>query len=339
MIATVANTIPLVWLSLVLWLPTPCRSLQPSQAFKAEFTEVHMGLPVRIVLHAESEDQAREAARTAFRRIATLDQMMSDYRPDSELRRLERLAGDWTAVSPELFSVLTRAAGIARASGGAFDPTVGPLVALWRDARRTGRMPAPAALAAARTLTGWQKLALDPRRRAVRLGRQGMRLDLGGIAKGYILQEALRTLRDHAVTRALVESGGDIVVGDAPPDRAGWRIEVGRADAAFRERAGRLTNQAIATSGATSQFVEIDGVRYSHVVDPRTGLGVTNHVLANVIGDDATTVDAVATALTVLGPEHSGSLLTRVPDLLVSMEPDPARVITQPFSTPSRRMQ
>jgi thiamine biosynthesis lipoprotein len=339
MIATAANTIPLVWLSLVLWLPAPCRSLQPSQTFGAEFTEVHMGLPVRIVLHAGSESQAQDAARAAFRRIATLDQRLSDYRPDSELRRLEARAPEWTVVSPELFSVLARAVEIARASGGAFDPTVGPLVALWRDARRTGRMPDPAALAAARTLTGWQKLGLDPKRRAVRLERRGMRLDLGGIAKGYILQEALRTMRDHAVTRALVESGGDIVAGDAPPDRLGWRIDVGTADAAFGERAGRLTNQAIATSGATAQFVEIGGVRYSHVVDPRTGQGVTNHVLARVIGDDATTADAVATALTVLGPAGSRALLHRFPELVVSLERDSAPDSTQPSSSRSRLMQ
>jgi thiamine biosynthesis lipoprotein len=131
-----------------------------------------------------------------------------------------------------------------------------------------------------------------------------MRLDLGGIAKGYILQEALATLRLAGVTRALVESGGDIVVGDAPPGRDGWTIHVSGADPDFRAAASRLTNSALSTSGATMQFVEIDGVRYSHVIDPRTGLGVTNAVTAHVIARDAATADALATALTVVG--HPG---------------------------------
>jgi thiamine biosynthesis lipoprotein len=284
-----------------------------------EFSQVHMGMPVRILLHASDDRRAESAARAAFARIAALDQMMSDYRPDSELRRLEK-GRDWTPVSPDLLEVLTTALSVARATDGAFDPTVGPLVALWRETRRTGRMPAPAALESARAAAGWQHLEIDRARGAVRLATPGMRLDLGGIAKGYILQEGLRALRMNGLGRALLESGGDIVVGSGPPGLAGWRIDApDAADAIFRRRASQLTNAGLSTSGPTEQFVEIDGTRYSHIVDPRTGLGVTSSVTARVIARDAAIADALATALTVLGPDGAQKVLEKFPEAVISL--------------------
>jgi thiamine biosynthesis lipoprotein len=287
----------------------------------SEYTQIHMGLPVRIVAYAD-EPKASDAARAAFNRIGVLDRMMSDYRPDSELRRLEHTADAWVPVSRELFNTIERAREIAQATDGAFDPSVGPLVALWRETRTTGRLPGAKTLGAARSRTGWRKLELDSSRRMVRIPA-GMRLDLGGIAKGYIIQEALRTLRSRGVRRALVEAGGDIVVGDAPPGRAGWDIDTPGADAAFARRAKRLTNAAIATSGPTAQSLEIDGVRYSHVIDPRTGLGVTNPFVARVIAKDASTADALATALTVLGPAGVADVRARFPGVVVNVTREP----------------
>ncbi len=278
-----------------------------------------MGMPVRIRLYGPTDEAAKTAASAAFARVAVLDQMMSDYRPDSELSRLGTVGGTWSIVSPDLFEVLERAVEVARATGGAFDPTVGPLVAIWRDARKSQRMPDESALASARRLVGWRHLRLDASRHAVRLAVPGMRLDLGGIAKGYILQQALGSMASLGVTQALVEAGGDIVVGDAPPGRDGWRIDVDGADAPFAARAARLTNAALATSGPTAQFVEIGGVRYSHVVDPRTGLGLTNDVTARVIARDGATADALATALTVAGPAAIPGILSRFPGVVASV--------------------
>ncbi len=283
-----------------------------------EFSQVHMGMPVRIVVYAATPELADRAARAAFSRIASLDQAMSDYRPDSELNRLLATAGRWTPVSAELFDVLTRALQVARASDGAFDPTVGPLTILWREARRTGRAPDATALEAARARVGWRQVSLGPAARAVRLARAEMRLDLGGIAKGYILQEALAVLVSHGASRALLEAGGDVVVGDPPPDRSGWRIDVAGADAAFAARAAALTRAALSTSGLTAQFVEIDGKRYSHVIDPRTGWGVTSDHAVSVIAADAATADALATALGVLGPSASEALLAAFPDAMAT---------------------
>jgi thiamine biosynthesis lipoprotein len=288
-----------------------------------EYSQVHMGMPVRVVLHGSSAETAQRAAGAAFDRIAALDRMMSDYREDSELRRLDARPLEWVPASEELFAVLVLAVEIARVTDGAFDPTVAPLVSLWRDARKTGRLPERPGLDAARALVGWRLVELDPSRRAVRLARSGMRLDLGGIAKGYIVQQALGTLRQHGIPSALLEAGGDIVVGDPPPGRRGWRIDTPSASPAFGERAANLRNAALATSGPTAQFVEIDGVRYSHVIDPRTGLGVTNHIVARVIAADAAAADALATALTVLGPDGAEAVAKRFPDVQVDLQRDP----------------
>ena len=268
-----------------------------------------MGMEVRVVMYASSEGSARDAARAAFDRVAGLDAMMSDYRPESELRRLE-VAGRRATVSPELFHVLSVAVGIARATDGAFDPTAGALVRLWRDARRTRRVPDARSIDSARALVGWRALALDSAGPHATLTRPGTRLDLGGVAKGYIIAEALRTLRARGVTRAMVEAGGDIAVGDAPPGERGWRIVTPLADSAVAAVAGSLVNASIATSGSRAQFVEIGGVRYSHVVDPRSGMPLTSAVHATVISRDGALADALATALTVMSPPERERLMT-----------------------------
>lgn len=287
--------------------------LVSAQAARHEFTAVHMGVPMRIVLYAESEGAAREAARAAYARVAELDEMMSDYRPGSAVRRLSGRPRDWQPVSPDLARVLSRAQDVSRWSGGAFDVTVGPLVRLWRESRRSGRSPEAGALSRARSRTGWRMLEVDTARSAVWLWADSMQLDLGGIAKGYTLGEALKVLRGRGLGAALVEAGGDLVVGDAPPGAAGWSVALpAGADSSAREAAGSLANVAVATSGGTEQYVEIAGVRYSHVVDPRTGLGVVGPHLVTVIARDGALADALATALSVLGPERGPALVERL---------------------------
>jgi thiamine biosynthesis lipoprotein len=302
-----------------LGLLPPCARPLAAQV-RHEFTEVHMAMPVRIVLHARDDATARVAATAAFQRIARLEDTFSDYRPNSELRRLEPRAGSWIAVSDELFGVLQRALDVARRTDGAFDPTVGPLVALWREARRTRTLPAPAALDSARRLVGWQLVELDTTRRAVRLTRAGMRLDLGGIAKGYILQAALRAVHECGVPAALIEAGGDVVVGAPPPGRNGWRIDAPTAAPAFARHARSLAHTAIATSGAAFQHLELGGARYSHVIDTRTGSAVTHGRVARVIAADAALADALATALHV-DPFSADRLLLAFPHIRIDIAP------------------
>jgi thiamine biosynthesis lipoprotein len=272
-----------------------------------EYTQIHMGMQTRIVLYAPSDSTARQAASAAFERIAELENVMSSYRPDSELMQLSAKAGGPPVpVSRALFDVLKRTQRFARRSGGAFDATMGPYIALWRKTRETGRLPPDSALQRADSLVGWRKVHLNDDNRTVRLDTPGMTLNLGGIAKGYILDRALETLRQRGIKRALIRAGGDLVAGGPPPGKSGWKVAVANADSAHRFI--RLDHGAVASSGDTEQFVEIDGKRYSHVVDPRTGLGLTNRLAVTVTAPSGTTADALATTISVLGEQRGRTL-------------------------------
>jgi len=290
-----------------------------AQEVRREFAELHMGVAVRIELYAPDDATARTAARAAYARIAELEDIMSDYRAESEVRRLAERPDAAVPVSEPLFVVLTRALELARLSDGAFDPTVGPFVALWRRARRTGRLPSRAELDAAARRVGWRKVRADSVTRSIRLDTAGMGLDLGGIAKGYILDQALLVLGRHGVTRALIQAGGDIVVGDPPPGRAGWRVAVPGGGEAVRGRAGALAHAALSLSGDTEQYVIVAGVRYSHVVDPRTGVGLTSRRQAAVVAEDGLTADGLATALTVLDDARGAELLHAYPGVVAEV--------------------
>jgi thiamine biosynthesis lipoprotein len=265
-----------------------------------------MGVQVRIVLYADGEPRAKRAAAAAFARFAELEQIMSDYRPTSELMQLcRRAAGRDVTVSCDLWRVLVQAQETAALSDGAFDVTVGPLVRLWRESRRSGRLPSEDSLDDAVRRSGWRMLHLNPEGRSVRLDRDDMLLDLGGIAKGYANDEALRTLRRFGIGRALVEAGGDISVWDAPPGSAGWRVELPNG------RIVLLRRQAVSTSGDESQFVEIGGRRYSHVVDTRTGLGMLHQRTATVTAPTGLLADPLSKVAAVLGVERASRLAER----------------------------
>jgi thiamine biosynthesis lipoprotein len=280
-----------------------------------EFEQVHMGTQFRIVLYAPDAATAKKASDAAFARIAELDGIMSDYKPASELMRLcKQAGGDPVPVSDDLLKVLTRSLEISRLTDGAFDITVGPVVRLWRRARRTMKLPDADELAAARKLVGYEQVMIDAKNKTVTLKSKGMLLDLGGIAKGYAAQAALEVLRRHGIRHALVAASGDIVVGDPPPDAKGWRIGIAplHDPNAKPSHYVLLKNAAVSTSGDTEQYVEIDGKRYSHIVDPKTGLGLTRRMSVTVIMTDGSTADGMATGLCVLGPERGLALVDKL---------------------------
>ena len=291
---------------------TGCRTSSPVALERYEYTQPEMGVPFRIVLYAANREEADAAAKAAFDRIAALNAVLSDYEYDSELSTLSRTAssGQVVHVSDDLWRVLARAQDVAQRSGGAFDVTVGPIVSLWRKARRDQALPEPPRLSRALASTGWQKLQLDPHAHTARLLVPGMRLDLGGIAKGYAMDEALKVLEEHGIARALVSGGGDMAVSDPPPAKPGWRIEIAPLDVpdAPPARFVLLRRTGLATSGDLFQHVEIDGVRYSHIVDPHTGIGLTDHSLVTVIARDGMTADSLITAISVLGPDRGLAL-------------------------------
>jgi thiamine biosynthesis lipoprotein len=268
------------------------------------FTEPHMGTRFQIIVYAAAADAARKASTDAFARIAALNGIMSDYDKDSELMRLcEKAGGPPVAVSAELFYVLSRAQEVSRQSGGAFDVTVGPVVKLWRKARKQRKLPDAEKLAAARALVGWRNVRLDAAKGTVQLLKAGMQLDLGGIAKGYAADEALAVLKKHGLERALVAAGGDLAFAAPPPHAAGWRIAI--AALPGEKDPGRLIlhHAAVSTSGDAEQFVEIAGRRYSHIVDPRTGLGLLGRMSATVVARKGIDADSLTKVIAVLGAE------------------------------------
>jgi thiamine biosynthesis lipoprotein len=276
----------------------------PPQRFS--FTEAHMGTRFKIIVYAPDEATANKASKSAFARIAELDGIMSDYRPSSELMQLCRKAGgDPVKVSDDLFKVLTQAQAVSELSGGAFDVTVGPVVRLWRRARRTQELPDDKELAQALALVGYRNIRLDAKAHTVQLLKAGMRLDLGGIAKGYAGDAAQEVLNKHGITRALVAAGGDIVVSDPPPDAKAWKIGIAPLEDpdATPERYLLLKNAAVSTSGDAEQYVEIGGKRYSHIVDPRTGIGVVGRMSVTVVARRGLDSDPLTKIAAVLGPE------------------------------------
>ncbi|MBN1589081.1 MAG: FAD:protein FMN transferase [Pirellulales bacterium] len=282
-----------------------------------EATGVEMAVPIRLVFYAPDKKSANLASEAVFSRFRQLNQVFSDYDPESEARRLCDQAKPKTAtrVGDDLFCVISAAKKLSAQSAGAFDVTVGPLSQLWRRTLRRGVLPSSKRLADARSRVGMDRVEIDPRQKTVTLLKSDMRLDFGGIAKGYAIDAALEVLRRRGITRALVEAGGDIGLGDPPPGRSGWRIAIARLENdGPPSRFVVLANAAIAVSGDTWQYVEIAGQRYSHIIDPRTGIALTDHSSVTVIAPNAMTADALASAVSVLGPADGLKLIESLPE-------------------------
>ena len=268
---------------------------------------VQMAVPFRITLYAKDEATGKAAVDAALERVEALNAMLSDYLPESEINLLSSSSGKGKAVvvSPDLWNVLASSQRIAELSGGAFDVTVGPLVNVWRRARRQQKMPPADLIARMKERCGYGKMLMDVAHHAVELTVPEMHLDVGGMAKGYVVDETLKVLRRHGITRAVVAASGDIGAGDAPPDAPGWRIMIAPLDVpgAPPARYVMLRNSAVSTSGDSHQRVEFNGVRYSHIVDPHTGIGITDHSSVTVIAPDCTTTDLLETTVSVMGPD------------------------------------
>ena len=282
-----------------------------------EFSQPHMGTRFRIVLYAPDAALAARASDEAFERIARLDDSMTDYRSGSELMSLcHQAGGPPVVVSEDLLRVLEESQKLATRSGGAFDITAGPVIHLWRRARRRHELPDTRELAAARRLVGYKYLRFDAKSRTAQLLKPGMMLDLGGIAKGFAADEALKVLARYGVTRALVAAGGDIAVGAPPPDQLGWRIGIAPLKSPDKppSRFLLLHDAGVSTSGDAEQHAEIGGVRFSHIIDPRTGRALVGRSSVTVVAPDATSSDSLATALSVLSPNRALALVRSTPN-------------------------
>jgi FAD:protein FMN transferase len=287
------------------------------QLRRFQFNRTEMAVPITIVIYSPDASIANRAAQAAFDRIHELNNIMSDYDPQSELCRLfsSSSVGKGIKVSDDLWRVLEYAQTISQRTDGAFDISIGPAVRLWRRARMLKEMPSPEDLNKALARTGYQSIRLDAENHSVELLKPGMRLDLGGIAKGYALDEAYALLQKHGLNRAMIEAGGDIRLGEPPPNKPGWRIGIGQIGAKNPPQFYlSLSRTAVATSGDMWQFVVIGGKKYSHIIDPKTGIGLTDAGQVTVIAPNGITADALATAVSVLGPEKGLKLIESMPN-------------------------
>lgn len=284
-----------------------------------EFTEQHMGTDLTLTFYAPDSLTASSASKAAFKRVEELNGILSDYEPDSELSELSRSSGTGEAlpVSQSLYFVLQTSLEISSITDGAFDITIGPFVQLWRQVRRTQRQVSDQQLENARDRVGYQYVELDSANKTVHLLKNEMRLDAGSIGKGYASDEVIAELRKFDITSALVDFGGDIAVGDPPPGKDGWTIAytIGAPGNTTEQAISTMANTAVATSGDLFQFIELEGVRYSHIINPKTGLGITDQSTVTVIARSAMTADAYSTAFSVLGPERSLEIAKKIDGL------------------------
>ncbi|HTV00625.1 MAG TPA: FAD:protein FMN transferase [Luteitalea sp.] len=282
-----------------------------------EGVEPHMGTLVRITVYAPDEGAARTAFTAGFDRIRALNATLSDYVDDSELNSVVREAvGHPVAVSADLFTVLARAQALAEATDGAFDVTQGPVIRLWRDARRTRQPPDPAALKTAAARTGYRHMHLDAGRRTVMFDLAGMQLDVGGIGKGFAASEAVTAIGKAGVSSALVAVSGDLAFSGAPPGQRGWRVRIHRGDVGATDvpEILQLTDAAVSTSGSAEQHLDVDGTRYSHVIDPASRQGLTSDITVTVVSRHGIDADGLDTTIGIVGIDRGLPLIERQPD-------------------------
>ena len=254
-----------------------------------------MGTLFKIVVYGTDEEAAREAIEAAFRRGLAIETICSDYNPASELSGLNASEQDeLVTISPTLAAVLAHAHETADVTEGLYDPTLGALTSLWRQSRDTKSLPAPETLAAARETTGWRHLEVNLDESTATIRKAGLKIDLGGVAKGFAADDMFTILQKHGFTRALIAAGGDVRLGDPPPGAPAWRVGLRTFGPEAREFI-QVANCAVSTSGDLQQFVEIEGKRYAHIINPATGLGLTGRIAATIIAPTATQSDPLAT--------------------------------------------
>jgi len=266
-----------------------------------ELTEVDsgdrplMGTTARIVVHVGDVEKGQAAIEAAFQRAEEINAICSDYNPESEIMRLCREPINRPIpVSGTLAAVLAHARTIAELTEGSFDPTLGGFTKLWRRSKRKQELPDPVLLKRARQAAGWEKFEVEIENRVVIVKDENLLFDLGGIAKGYAADEMLSVITARGIPSAMVAVAGDVRLGAPPPGRIGWAVGI-RTLGADIEQIIQVSNCAVSTSGDLERYVEIEGKRYSHIIDPGTGLGLTRRIAATVVAPTAVQSDPLAT--------------------------------------------
>jgi thiamine biosynthesis lipoprotein len=294
---------------------------QPSQV---QYTVEVMGTVAHLTVYAADRAEGARWLEAGQAALHDVDDLMSTYKPDSELSRLNAAEhGVWHHVSSELMDVLKLSKRLSRESGGCFDVTVRPLIQLWRKAAKDQRLPTDAEIAAARAAVGWDAVELDEADSSVNLNKPGMSLDLGAVAKGYAVDRAVAAMKKAGATGGLVEAGGDLYAFGTKPGGAKWiaGIRNPRIPAASEpSETGPLlmtrlaiADLAVVTSGHYERYTTIEGKRYSHIFDPRTGRPVDQRLASvTVTAPNAALADGLATAVAVMGPEQGMAMIERL---------------------------
>jgi thiamine biosynthesis lipoprotein len=306
-----------IWVLVALSLAPSLRStVRQPHLYHHEASRMSMACIYAIEAYGPDADALARSAEEAFDEVDRIDRLMSHYRADSALSRINREAAQHpVAVDPELFDFIADAMRYSRDSDGAFDITVGPLMKAWGFFHGEGRVPAENELAAARRHVGGVHVVLNPGSSTIAFDHSGVELDLGGIAKGYAVDRAIRLLSQRQITAALISAGGSTLYGlGAPPGRDGWAVMIqDPVDARRVALTVQLKDRALSIAGGSEKSFEAGGVRYSHIMDPRTGRPVQGMLSVAVLASSGTIGDALDNALFVLGPERSQPLLNRQP--------------------------
>ena len=319
-----------MWILFFIFLFSELRMQEVPPQNRFEFSHSSMGTLFTIIVYGSDSLQIKQTAMAAFSMIDHLNLVMSDYNPESELMKLCRNSGPgkYIPVSSELFNVIQESIYWSEWSDGTFDITIGPYSQLWRRAGRKDLLPDSMQLQEAKALVGYQKIKLNRAERTVMLTKSGMQLDLGGIAKGYTVDKIYNHFKANGYTEVLVDGGGDIRVGKSPPGSEGWKIRIMNGNGL--DSMAYLTNCAIATSGDLYRFTEIKGIRYSHIINPFTGYGITIPRTVTVIAPNCTEADVLASILSIMGAENGFELLKKSPEVsafIVEIEKDEYKVI------------
>jgi thiamine biosynthesis lipoprotein len=274
-------------------------------------TRPAMGTTFAVYLYAPDQTAAEELFELAFQETERIEAALSNYRPTSELSRINRLAGSGPVTTdPEVFGLIERSLELSRRTAGAFDITVGPLMKAWGFFRGRGRLPSEGELARARAGTGWRFVELDRRGRTIRFLHPEIELDLGAIGKGYALDRVAAVLRAQGTRNALVSAGQSSYAAlGAPPNETGWPVHVPNPiDQGERLSTIFLNDRSLSTSGSTEKFFTLEGRKYCHIIDPRSGYPVEEVTQVTVLFSSAEVADALSTSLFVLGPDTARSI-------------------------------
>ena len=274
-----------------------------AQLKRFQFSEAKMGSPFNLIFYHTDSAEAILLAKECFAIVDTLNAVFSDYNSESEVGKLALQKNQTELkVSDELFAMIVRSKEAWKRSGKTFDITIGALTQLWRKAKAEKRFPSEAEVKAAKQSGGFKNLIINQPNRTISFKKQGMRLDFGGIVPGYAAQKVIDFLKSKNIDIALADASGDIVMSNAPPGKNGWIVGINlpESENELWDKKLELNNCAVSTSGDVYRYTIYNGKKYSHIIDPKTGYGVTSQRNVTVICKSGATADWFATACSIL---------------------------------------